>query len=231
MHTDHTVCRVLLVEVCEIFWDAAMIPYHATHNRWLHGNGRICPEKRPRTNGGLHECPVCPSDSRFAEDSHIFHITSLNSKPQNALKWSQFYPHWCRRSFVKSPNLSCENRVQGIPGCTDKRIFQKVPLLFNASLVVYFELVRGQIVYGCSMHVVTVCWYGVTSYHYLLEVLLNHISTNSKRLVAASILQLEKRSKDASPGRGTWDSCWKSRCPAQGAHGCSLECVSTINLL
>ena len=104
---------------------------------------------------------------------------------------------------MKSPNLSCENRVQGIPGCTDKRIFQKVPLLFNASLVVYFELVRGQIVYGCSMHVVTVCWYGITSYHYLLEVLLNHISTNSKRLVAASILQLEKRSKDASPGRGT----------------------------
>lgn len=67
----HTVCRVVLVEVCEIFWDAAMMPYHATHNRWLHGNGRICPEKRPRTNGGLHECPVCPSDSRFAEDSHI----------------------------------------------------------------------------------------------------------------------------------------------------------------
>ena len=40
-----------------------------------------------------------------------------------------------------------------------------------------------------------------------------------------------KRSKDASSTRGRWDSSQQSRCPAQGAHACSLQRFSMNKIL
>ena len=75
-------------------------------------------------------------------------------------------------------------------------------LLFKASLVVYFGLVLGKIVYGCSMHVVTVCWYGIISL-LVRSPSESHYNWYKFQTPCGSFHPaIGKRSKDASSTRG-----------------------------